>query len=168
MTAAEVGTGLNGLDAIAEVAIGLAGFAGVFVALTRSESFAPPEQVRLSFLLYTSLGALFLALVPNALLTGSMSHDTAWTILGILAVTHTTVLTSYLARALSLRRDYPDLFPARVVTFQGSQILASLALAICVLIVPLENKSSFYIGTLLMLLAQAALVFVRLLFYRRS
>ena len=68
---------------------------------------------------------------------------------------------------ITVSTDYPDLFPARVVVFQGSQIVASLVLAICVLIVPLQHKQSFFVGTLLMLLAQAALVFTRLLFYRR-
>jgi hypothetical protein len=159
---------ISGLEAIAEVAIGLAGFAGVFVALTREESFARPEVVRLSFLLYTSLGAMFLALVPHALFTTSMSDETAWRVLGILTVAHTTVLTSFLARALSLRRDYPDIFPVHLVIFQGSQIFAALGLAICVLLVPVEDKQSFFIGTLIMLLAQAALVFTRLLFFRRS
>lgn len=159
---------ISGLEAIAEVSIGLAGFAGVFVALTQKHSFAPPEHVRLSFLLYTSLGAMFLALVPHALFTASLSDETAWTVLGLLAVAHTTGLISFLIRALSLKRDYSDLFPARVVLLQGSQILASLALALCVLFAPLENKQSFFIATLLMLLAQASLVFIRLLFYRRS
>jgi len=159
---------IDGLGAIAEVAIGLAGFSGVFVALTRTDSFAPPEQVRLSFLLYTSLGALFLSLIPHALFTASLSEVVAWRVLGILAVLHAAGLLGFLSKALSLKVDYPDIFPTRLVAVQGSQIFVTLAFAVCVLAVPLRHKQSFFIGALIVLLAQAALVFVRLLFFRRS
>jgi len=159
---------IDGLGAIAEVAIGLAGFSGVFVALTRSASVAPPEQVRLSFLLYTSLGALFLSLIPHALFTASLSDIVAWRVLGILAVVHATRLLGFLARAIDLEVDYPDIFPTRLVAVHGTQILVTLALAVSVLGAPLRHQQSLFIGALIFLLAQAALVFVRLLFFRRT
>ena len=158
---------IDGLGAIAEVAIGLAGFSGVFVALTRTGAFAPPEAVRLSFLLYTTLGALFLSLIPNALVTASLSDVMAWRVLGLLALVHASGLLIFLAKALSLKIDYPDIFPTRLVFVQGTQILVTLALVISVLVVPLEHKQSLFIGALIFLLAQAALVFIRLLFFRR-
>jgi len=159
---------MSGLAVIAEVSIGLAGFAGVFVVLTRTGSFAPPERVRLQFLLYTSLGAMFLAMVPYAVFAGSWSEDIAWTVLGVLVTVHTAFLAPFLARAFLLRRDYPELFTVRIMSVQGSQIVASFVVAVCVLLVPLENKFSFYLAALLLLLAQATVVFTRLLFYRKS
>jgi hypothetical protein len=159
---------IDGLGAIAEVAIGLAGFSGVFVALTKTDAFAPSETVRLSFLLYTSLGALFLSLIPHALFTASLSDVVAWRVLGLLAVVHAAGLLGFLAKALSLKVDYPDIFPTRLVAVQGTQIIVTLTLAISVLLAPLEHKQSLFVGGLIFLLAQAALVFVRLLFFRRS
>ncbi len=156
---------IDGLGAIAEVAIGLAGFSGVFVALTRTGAFAPPETVRLSFLLYTTL---FLSLIPHALFTASLSDVMAWRVLGLLALMHASGLLIFLAKALSLKVDYPDIFPTRLVFVQGTQIFVTLALVISVLVVPLEHKQSLFIGALIFLLAQAALVFIRLLFFRRS
>ena len=66
----------TGLEVIAEVAIGLAGFSGLFVALTQTGSFAPPERFRLQFLLYTSLGAMFLAMLPYAIFSRAWSEHT--------------------------------------------------------------------------------------------
>ena len=61
----------------------------------------------------------------------------------------------------------PTPFPTRLVFVQGTQILLTLALVISVLVVPREHKQSLFIGALIFLLAQAALVFIRLLFFRR-
>lgn len=157
-----------GLEVIAEVAIGLAGFSGLFVALTQSRDFEPPERVRLQFLLYTSLGAMFLAMLPYVVFTRPWSEQTMWTVLGTLVTLHTAFLAYFLFQAISLSRTYPDLFTTRIMLVQGSLIVASFGLSVAVLLAPLEGKPSYYIGALLTLLAQASIVFTRLLFYRRS
>ena len=61
--------GLDGLATIAEVAIGLAGFSGVMIVLTRpGGGFNPPERFRLKVFVYSSMGPIFLALIPFAVL----------------------------------------------------------------------------------------------------
>ena len=58
--------GADGLTAIAEVAIGLAGFSGVVVVLGRQPGeFTRVETGRLVVLLLSSLGAMFFALVRS-------------------------------------------------------------------------------------------------------
>ena len=47
-------------------------------------------------------------------------------------------------------------------------MLAAFGLSVAVLFAPLEDKLSAYTGVLLVLLAQATVVFIRLLFYRRA
>ncbi len=158
----------TGLEVIAEVAIGLAGFSGLFVALTQTGSFAPPERFRLQFLLYTSLGAMFLAMLPYAIFSRPWSEHTMWTVLGTLVTVHSALLFPFLFKAVSVSRTYPDLFTIRIIFVQGSLMVASFGLSVAVLLAPIEQKLSYFIGALLLLLAQATVVFARLLFYRKN
>ena len=131
---------IDGLGAIAEVAIGLTGFSGVFVALTRTGAFAPPEAVRLSFLLYTTLGSLFLSLVPHALFTASLSDVLAWRVLGLLAVVHASgLLIPAQARATTWFED-PGIRPTEAppqshslrISLRSSFVPARFASTSCV------------------------------------
>ena len=153
---------------IAEVAIGLAGFSGVFVALTQTGSLPIQERFRLRFLLRTSLGAMFLAMLPYAVFTRSWSEQVTWLVLGSAITVYTGLLVPFGFKAVSLRRQYPDLFPVRAIALQAALILAAFGLSVAVLFAPLEDKLSGYIGVLLLLLAQATVVFIRLLFHRRA
>ena len=158
----------TGLDVIAEVAIGLAGFSGVFVALTQSGTIAPPERFRLQFLLYASLGAMFLAMLPHAVFARSWSPTAMWRLLGVLVTSYTALLVPFLFKAVSMRREYPELFTIRIISVQGSLMVVAVSFSVAVLVAPIEDKLSNYTGALLLLLAHATVVFIRLLFYRRS
>jgi len=158
----------TGLEVIAEVAIGLAGFSGVFVALTQSGTIAPAEKFRLQFLLYASLGAMFLAMIPYAVFARSWSPSAMWQLLGVVVTAYTALLPAFLFKAASMRRGYPELFTIRIMSVQASFMVVAMALSVAVLVAPIEDKLSYYIGALLVLLAHATVVFIRLLFYRRS
>jgi hypothetical protein len=153
---------------IAQVAIGLAGFSGVFVALTQSGIIAPDEKFRLQFLLYASLGAMFLAMIPYAVFARSWSPSAMWQLLGVLVTAYTTLLVPFLFKAASLRREYPELFTIRIMLVQGSLMVVAISMSVAVLVAPIEDKLSYYTGALLLLLGQATVVFIRLLFYRRT
>jgi hypothetical protein len=158
----------SGLDVIAEVAIGLAGFSGVFVALTQSATIEPPERVRLQYLVYSSLGAMFLAILPHVVFARSWSDVTMWRLLGGVVTAYTALLLPFLFKAISLSREYPDLFTTRIMLVQGTIMVATIAMSVAVLVAPMEDKLSNYTGALLLLLGTATVVFVRLLFYRKS
>jgi hypothetical protein len=159
---------MSGLDTIAQVAIGLAGFSGVFVALTQRGGFEPADRFRLQFLLFASMGALFLALLPSALFARSWSDETAWRVLGWGTTAFTTLGLTFIAGAVRLRRDYPGVFSVGAMATQTVLILLAIALSVDVLRVPLAEKAGSYVGVLVLLLAQATIVFIRLLFYRRD
>lgn len=156
------------MDTIAQVAIGLAGFSGVFVALTQHGKFDPADRFRLQFLLFASLGAMFLALLPYAVFAGSWSEETAWGVLAWGTTTLTTFGLVFILRTARLRSDYPNVFTIKAMALQSTLILSAVALSIGVLRVPAEDKAGSYVGVLVLLLAQATIVFVRLLFYGRD
>jgi len=159
---------MPGLDTIAQVAIGLAGFSGVFVALTQHGRFEPADRFRLQFLLFASLGAMFLALLPYAVFSRSWAEETAWGVLAWVSIAFTTPGTTFMARAVRLRRDYPDVFTLRAMAIQSTLILGAVGFSIEVLRVPIHAKAGSYLSVLVLLLAQATIVFARLLFYRRQ
>ena len=61
------------LTSVAEVSVALAGFSGLFVAFSRSRgrSLLPIERYALLFLLFASLSAVLLAILPFVLMAAS-------------------------------------------------------------------------------------------------
>jgi hypothetical protein len=68
------------LLAIAQIALGLAGFGGIFVAVGRERRAAlrPADSYRLTLLLSTALSTLVLSLVPVALRALELSEASVW------------------------------------------------------------------------------------------
>lgn len=68
------------LLAIAQIALGLAGFGGIFVAVSRERAAAlrPADSYRLTLLLSAALSTLVLSLVPVALRALGMSEASVW------------------------------------------------------------------------------------------
>jgi hypothetical protein len=68
------------LLAIAQIALGLAGFGGIFVAVGRERAAAlrPADSYRLTLLLSTALSTLVLSLVPVALRALEVSEASVW------------------------------------------------------------------------------------------
>jgi hypothetical protein len=138
------------------------------VALTQSATIGTPEKVRLQYLLYASLGAMFLAMLPHVVLTRSWSETTVWWFLGGAVTAYSALLLPFLFKAVSLSREHPDLFTTRIMFVQGWFMVATISMSVAVLVAPIEDKLSNYTGALLLLLGTATIVFIRLLFYRRG
>ena len=161
--------GLDGLAIIAEVAIGLAGFSGVMIVLTRSSGeFSPPERFRLKVLVFSSMGPIFLALIPFAVLDSGWSQETSWRVLGfVVAIYGFAGLVSFPTAAYQLRRDYPEIFPLNLLVIQVALHVTTLALALVVSLGLTSHPLGAYTAALILVLLHGAIAFVRLLFYRR-
>ena len=158
---------ISGLTTLAEVGIGIAGFSGVFAVLTGSGKLIPAERFRLEALLKTSIGATFLAMAPHAFFAGTLKESVIWLILGSILGIYCVFLLPLIPRAFALRADNPHLFSTPVMVLQAIFIVVALLLAIALFFVSLPDKLSVYTTALVVLLLASAVVFYRLLFYRK-
>ncbi len=155
------------LATIAEVAIGLAGFSGIVVVLSRTyeKRLTPLERYRLTLLLVPSMATSFIALVvmglhsselPGAFRIGS----------GILAAFCLYFPASQVRPTIHFRRRIPEMFHAPVVwgLLAGYLVVASLGITHALGVFGPEPEI-FLLG-LLWPLFQSAVQFARMLFIR--
>lgn len=161
---------IHGLEVIAQVAVGLAGFAGVMVAVAHpSGGFHPVERFRLRALIYGSLGAMFMALFPFAIFSGLWAESNSWRVSGALMTMYTGGgLLFVMPTAFRLRREHPDQFPRPLVVFQFLNHVVTFLLALVILLGLTDHQAGAYTLVLILLLAHGAIAFVRVLFYRRD
>ncbi|MBM3358647.1 MAG: hypothetical protein FJY54_13090 [Betaproteobacteria bacterium] len=160
----------NGLEVIAQIALGLAGFSGVMIALARpSGGFDPVESFRLRALIYASFGAMFLAIIPFAVFGGPWSEATSWRVLGAVMAVYTGAgLLDLPRRAFRLRRVDPEQFPLPLVVIQFGTHVVTFLFALVVLFGLTEYRANAYVMALVLMLLHGAIAFVRVLMYRRS
>ncbi len=161
---------LSGFDVLAELAIGLAGFSGVLIVLIKpSGGFSPPEHVRLINLVYSSLGVTFLAILPYGFSGIGFDSSTSWRIVGLIGSLYTVGGLLFIPiRVLMLRKDFPDLFPWRLFFVQTLLHTAASILCVLVLLDLSSTPSRLYFFALFLLLVHAAIVYVRILLFRRD
>jgi hypothetical protein len=155
------------LRTLAEVAVALTGFTGIVAVLGRRAGgeWSPLELLRLRMLLETSLGVLFLSLLPVLLLTLRLSQETVWRVSNALqGVVH---LGGALVLYLRVSRLAPSQWPSEERWLTAA--LAPVSLAILSVqsgaVFGLLSSYEFfvYLLGLVYLLALAALHFVLLL-----
>jgi hypothetical protein len=161
--------GGEALSTIAEVGLGLAGFTGILVALGRNRAaFSRPEVLRLLLLLVSSLGTVFLALLPFALHESGVGDAACWRLSSAILAAFTSISLVYLGYQIQRHRgEFGELFSSTVFV-----VVATGSLAIVVL--QLGNamglgaspRSGPYLFGLLWLLFVASLQFARILFVR--
>lgn len=161
---------IHGLEVIAQIAIGLAGFSGVMVAVARpSGGLNSVERFRVRALIYGSFGAMFLAIIPFAVFGGPWAESSSWRVLGAVMTIYTIAGLSFLpAAGFRLRRDYPEQFPRTLIVLQLGNHVITLLLALIILFGLTDHQASAYILALILLLVHGAVAFVRVLFYRRD
>jgi hypothetical protein len=161
---------INGLEVIAQIALGLAGFAGVMIALAHpSGGFNPVERFRLRALIYASFGAMFLAIIPFAVFGGPWSEATSWRVLGVVMAAYTGAgLLDLPRRAFRLRRVDPEQFPLPLVVVQLGAHVVTFLLALAVLFRLTEYRANAYVMALMLMLLHGAIAFVRVLICRRN
>jgi len=155
------------LATIAEVAIGLAGFSGIVVVLSRTyeRRLTPLERYRLTLLLVPSMATSFMALVVLGLqasdLPGAFRIGSA-----ILAAFCIFFPATQVRDTIHFRRLVPEMFQAPVVwgLLTGYLVVASLGLTHALGL--FGNAPEFFLLGLLWPLFQSSVQFARMLFIR--
>lgn len=159
------------LTTIAQLALGLAGFSGVVIALDHE-----PTQIsrvgafRLNVLLLTSGGAMFLAIAPLGLQHFGLSEAEIWKLASILqAIFALGFLLWFWPATLATRKIAPEIFHTTVMmTYFGGNLL-NLVLQIIAALGLVENQAiGIYLLGLMWLLFNSFLQFRRMLLVHQS
>ena len=158
----------DALSTIAEIALGLAGFSGVVVVLGRQPgAFSKVESGRLVLLLVSSIGAMFLALLPLALAPLELSASLLWR---VSAGTFIAFCLGYgligRSRVRIVRAHAPEIYSFGVSVFNYATVGTAVILQLVVLARPADLGPGFYVLGLIGLLLTATVQFVRMLFVR--
>lgn len=163
------GAVIEAFSIIAEVAVGLAGFAGVAVILGRGPGrWNPGDANRIRLLLRAAFGALFVSLVPIGLERSGVSEELS---IRCGAVVLLVVVLAFAFSAERAVRD-PDESSRRVFSVGAARAMRMVALLVLAAQVAAASgrvgraaDGLFFFG-LVSLLGYAAFGFVRLLFIR--
>jgi hypothetical protein len=155
------------LGTIAQLGVGLAGFSGIALVLTRGGSaLTRLETDRLGIMLGSSLGATFLALLPLVLASFRLDDTAACrSASAVLAAYTAGFLRYYVSRTLRMRATAPELvtpLPFGLVTAGHAANLLLQAAAIT----GLAACAPAYLTGLFWLLFHGAYQFGRILFIR--
>lgn len=158
----------HALQLIAEIALGILGFSAILIGLSRkSDGFSAPDNFRIQLLSYSSIGAMFCALIPFAVF-GNIHNETSWLIVNwILCLYSVLGLYIFPKRVISLRiQGYSDLFPLPLFIIQMGVLAVNFLISGLMIIDSIEAKENFYVFCLMLFLIQGSIAFVRTIFYR--
>ena len=158
----------HALQLIAEIALGILGFSAILIGLSRkSDGFSAPDNFRIQLLSYSSIGAMFCALIPFAVF-GNIHNETSWLIVNwILCLYSVLGLYIFPKRVISLRiQGYSDLFPLPLFIIQMGVLAVNFLISALMIIDFIEAKENFYVFCLMLFLIQGSIAFVRTIFYR--
>jgi hypothetical protein len=154
---------------LAEVSLGLAGFAGIIVVFGRGPGVFPPaDSLRLAALVGASLGTLFLSLIPVALSAVGVPEPELWQWSSAIMVA--LIVPGHVIGALHIRRIAAEMFevtPVYLLGIGACLLLGNLIAQICnTLGVAWLPSFGVYLFGLIGYLAFAATQFARMLFVR--
>ncbi len=156
---------MSSFEILAEIAVGIAGFGTIAIVLGRDPTPGSPEFYRTSSLFLSSLGALFLSLLPIGLQTAEVSEPPIWRISSAAVA---AFLAAFAVISVRLRRHHLQraLWFGPAVTFTiGSTILLNLLFQLLnatgVLFAP--GATCVFFGVVWLLL-YACLILVRIVF----
>ena len=158
----------HALQLIAEIALGILGFSAILIGLSRkSDGFSAPDNFRIQLLSYSSIGAMFCALIPFAVF-GNIHNETSWLIVNwILCLYSVLGLYIFPKRVISLRiQGYSGLFPLPLFTIQMGVLAVNFLISGLMILDFIEAKENFYVFCLMLFLIQGSIAFVRTIFYR--
>ena len=158
----------HALQLIAEIALGILGFSAILIGLSRkSDGFSAPDNFRIQLLSYSSIGAMFCALIPFAVF-GNIYNETSWLIVNwILCLYSVLGLSIFPKRVINLRiQGHSDLFPLPLFTIQMGVLAVNFLISGLMILDFIEAKENFYVFCLMLFLIQGSIAFVRTIFYR--
>ena len=158
----------HALQLIAEIALGILGFSAILIGLSRkSDGFSAPDNFRIQLLSYSSIGAMFCALIPFAVF-GNIYNETSWLIVNwILCLYSVLGLSIFPRRVINLRmQGHSDLFPLPLFIIQMGMLAVNFLISGLMILDFIEAKDNFYVFCLMLFLIQGSIAFVRTIFYR--
>ena len=158
----------HALQLIAEIALGILGFSAILIGLSRkSDGFSAPDNFRIQLLSYSSIGAMFCALIPFAVF-GNIYNQTSWLIVNwILCLYSVLGLSIFPRRVINLRmQGHSDLFPLPLFIIQMGVLAVNFLISGLMILDFIEAKENFYVFCLMLFLIQGSIAFVRTIFYR--
>jgi hypothetical protein len=152
---------------ITEVAIGLAGFSGLVVALRRGTGpLSEIQKFRMSVLFGMTFGALFLSMTPGVLTTFGVIEKTTWALSATAMIVWSSLFVYYwISRSRQVAGTVPEIFHWRVFTVMTIGHIGNLLLQLGLLfsLTDLAAPGIFGAG-LLWYLVHGSQQFVRMLF----
>ncbi len=161
--------GSEALSAVAQLALGLAGFTGIVVVFGRQPGrLRPVEVYRLANLLAISCEAMFLALLPFGLYYAGLQEESLWRFSSGFMIGLTVVLLAGFSPSTTrFVRETPEIFNLYVLTFLVTAHIANLVVQFLnVLGVFGRPNLGVYFFGLLWLLLHGFAQFARILFIR--
>ena len=158
----------HALQLIAEIALGILGFSAILIGLSRkSDGFSAPDNFRIQLLSYSSIGAMFCALIPFAVF-GNIYNETSWLIVNwILCLYSVLGLSIFPRRVINLRmQGHSNLFPLPLFIIQMGVLAVNFLISGLMILDFIEAKENFYVFCLMLFLVQGSIAFVRTIFYR--
>lgn len=152
---------------IAEVAIALAGFSGLLVALRKSSGpLIEVQKYRMRILFALSFGALFLSLLPAIILYLEIGEDRLWIYSSLaMAVYSIYFLAWWLSSSRRTAKNHPEIFQRWVFSTMTVGHVLNLVLQLIVVFAFVDSGHAgiFLIG-LTWYLLNASQQFIRMLF----
>lgn len=161
---------MNGFSDLIEFSIALAGFTSIVVVFAhKDEKWKPFDKFRITNALMGSLGAAFMAAIPNGLAYLQLTEQQIWKTEGFVIALYLLVfLFSVLRRrATELSDNDRQQIPHKIINmiifinFTFSAILFTSLLGLH----SLEIKALCYFGIIFLLLS-SVFAFIRIIFYR--
>jgi hypothetical protein len=123
---------LGSFETLAQIALGIAGFSGVVVAVAdrpAQQQQTRADSLRILSLLVVSLGALVLALLPSGLALAHVPRASIWRLGSAAAASFWVAWLLYFPRRL--RREAPEvLFPTSIGVSLGVLLASNLCLQV--------------------------------------
>jgi hypothetical protein len=152
---------------IAEIAIGLAGFSGLAVALRRDTGpLSDIQKFRMSVLFGMAFGALFLSLVPHVLATLGVSDELLWGSASLAMVAWSLFfMYMWILRSRRIAKSVPEIFNRKAFAAMTVGHIVNLLLQAGVAFAWFESNTAGVFGLgLIWYLIHGSQQFVRMLF----
>jgi hypothetical protein len=149
------------LEVFAEIAIAIAGFSGVVVALSGTAKSTVLDRTRLHMLLQASLMTAFFSLLPLVLFSTDLEPASIWGVASSCWILYMAVNLTTLRRRVGYTGPAPDTISRHLLTFVFGGV--ALILVLQVLNAAVMRLAWPHLAALLWGLIIASLFFVRLI-----
>lgn len=156
-------------QSMAEIGVAIAGFSGLIVSMRKEVgSLKGVQKYRLNVLLSLALGAMFLSLLPELLVSFGAQGERVWKVACLVALIFSLVFASWwITASIRIRPIEPQIFNWFVFSRMcaGHALVALLQLAYLLSVFDVSGAAAFSVA-LIWYLLHAVQQFTRMLFIR--